>query len=103
MNKKRLTALTLAGVMALGMFTGCAGDESSPKDENTLFIGAIAPLTGGASDYGITATNGLKLAVEEVNANGGVLGRQAWLPCGVRLPASPPSAYPPRRPRTPCP
>ena len=76
MNKKRLTALTLAGVMALGMFTGCAGDESSSKDENTLFIGAIAPLTGGASDYGITATNGLKLAVEEVNANGGVLGRQ---------------------------
>lgn len=36
----------------------------------------MPPLTGGASDYGITATNGLKLAVEEVNANGGVLGRQ---------------------------
>lgn len=78
MKTKRFAALALALTMAMGTFTGCSGNNSSSTADtgDTIRIGAIAPLTGGASDYGITATNGLKLAVEEVNANGGVLGRQ---------------------------
>lgn len=76
MKLTKLLSLTLAATLALGALTGCSGGESSSVDENTLLIGAIGPLTGGASDYGITATNGLKLAVEEINAAGGVLGKQ---------------------------
>jgi branched-chain amino acid transport system substrate-binding protein len=38
-------------------------------------IGAVYPLTGGVSYDGITKLNGAKLAVEEINARGGVLGR----------------------------
>ena len=72
MKTKRFAALALALTMAMGTFTGCSGNNSSSTADtgDTIRIGAIAP------DYGITATNGLKLAVEEVNANGGVLGRQ---------------------------
>lgn len=78
MKTTRFAALALAMTMALGTLTGCSGKDSSSAADtgNTLRIGAIAPLTGGASDYGITATNGLKLAVEEVNAKGGILGKQ---------------------------
>ena len=98
MKTTRFAALALAMTMALGTLTGCSGKDSSSAADtgNTLRIGAIAPLTGGASDYGITATNGLKLAVEEVNAKGGILGKQV-------SPASRPSAFPPRQPRTICP
>ena len=79
MKAKRFAALAMAATMAMAALTGCSGNESSSTADSgsdTIRLGAIAPLTGSAADYGITATNGLKLAVEEVNANGGVLGRQ---------------------------
>ncbi|MBL8669958.1 MAG: ABC transporter substrate-binding protein [Alphaproteobacteria bacterium] len=42
-------------------------------------LGAVYPLTGGVSYDGITKLNGAKLAVEEINATGGVLGRKVAL------------------------
>ncbi|GLQ06767.1 urea ABC transporter substrate-binding protein [Sneathiella chinensis] len=38
-------------------------------------IGAIFDLTGGLNIYGIQQNNALQLAVEEINAKGGVLGK----------------------------
>lgn len=43
---------------------------------DTIKIGAMGPLTGPVAIYGISSTNGSKLAVEEINANGGILGKQ---------------------------
>lgn len=40
----------------------------------TLKIGGIGPLTGGAAVYGIAAMNGSQIAVDEINAAGGVNG-----------------------------
>ena len=37
-------------------------------------IGAIAPTTGSLATYGESVVNGIKLAVDEINAAGGVLG-----------------------------
>ena len=37
-------------------------------------IGAIFDLTGGLNIYGIQQNNALELAVEQINASGGVLG-----------------------------
>ncbi|MBL4629955.1 MAG: ABC transporter substrate-binding protein, partial [Paraglaciecola sp.] len=37
-------------------------------------IGAIFDLTGGLNIYGIQQNNALNLAVEDINAKGGVLG-----------------------------
>ena len=39
-------------------------------------IGASGPLTGGAALYGIAVVNGAKIAVDEINANGGIAGYQ---------------------------
>ncbi len=45
----------------------------------TVKIGLIQPLTGSVADDGTADVNGEKLAVEERNARGGVLGRQIEL------------------------
>ena len=46
---------------------------------NPLKIGVIGPLTGPSSDFGIPMLNGIELAVAEINAVGGYLGRQLQL------------------------
>ena len=39
-------------------------------------IGVTGPFTGGSSSMGVSMRDGVKLAVEEINKAGGVLGRQ---------------------------
>ncbi len=42
-------------------------------------LGLMCPLTGGSAPFGISARDGAALAVKEVNAQGGVLGRKLVL------------------------
>ncbi len=42
---------------------------------NTLRIGVIGPFTGPSADFGVPMLNGIRLAVDEINAVGGYLGR----------------------------
>ena len=46
---------------------------------NTLRVGLIGPFTGGSADFGVPMMNGVKLAVDEINAVGGYLGRRVEL------------------------
>lgn len=71
MKKKKLATLGMALVMGMMTFSGCAGETS-----DTIKIGASFDLTSFAAQYGIAASNGAKMAVEEYNADGGVLGKQ---------------------------
>lgn len=41
----------------------------------SIKIGAMGPLTGEVAVYGVSATNGAKMAVDEINKAGGILGR----------------------------
>ncbi len=41
----------------------------------SMRLGALLPLTGDLQDYGESSLNGIRLAVEEINAAGGVLGQ----------------------------
>ncbi|MEI7536699.1 MAG: ABC transporter substrate-binding protein [Comamonadaceae bacterium] len=43
---------------------------------DTIKIGLQGPLTGGSSPMGVSMRDGAKLAVTEINAKGGVLGRK---------------------------
>ena len=66
-------------VALLGMsllLTACGGAKETVKEADVVKLGATAPLTGPVAIYGITATNGSKLAMDEINKNGGVLGKQ---------------------------
>ncbi|MDP2371169.1 ABC transporter substrate-binding protein [Rhodoferax sp.] len=46
---------------------------------NTIKIGLIGPFTGPSADFGVPMLNGVKQAVDEINAVGGYLGRQIQL------------------------
>lgn len=64
---KKLFALFMAVVMVTGMFAVTASAEAG-----TVKIGMSGPLTGGAAVYGIAVANAAEIAVEEVNALGGL-------------------------------
>lgn len=76
--KKFTKALCLVCVLALAVtaFAACGGAKSnSYTANNTEFvIGMSGPLTGGAAIYGTAVRNAAEMAVEEINANGGLNG-----------------------------
>ena len=62
----------LIAMLALAlMMTACFASA-----EDVIKIGGISPLTGPAAVYGLDVQAGVDYAVEEINANGGILGKQ---------------------------
>lgn len=59
-----------------GASSGGGSDSSGGSDSGTIKIGYISDLTGATSLWGQAGLDGAMLAVEDVNAAGGVLGRQ---------------------------
>ena len=80
MKKKNMLSMMLAGCLALSL-TACGGSSESGAasdnsgasgDSGTITLGMIGPLTGTVDVYGTHIENGVKLAIEEINAAGGV-------------------------------
>lgn len=80
---KKLLAVVLAACTAFAL-ASCNNQSESDIKGNTdgsytsgnteYVIGCTGPLTGDASSYGISVQEGATLAVEEINANGGLNG-----------------------------
>lgn len=73
--RKRLLSLTLVIVLAMSLLAGCGGGATpapGAKPTQTVKIAHLSPLTGSASSYGFHMVNAAKMAVEEINAKGGV-------------------------------
>ena len=83
---KKAMSLVLAAAMAFS-FAACGGASGTSGATSTasgaasttgtasgaaIKIGGIGPLTGGAAIYGNAVKNGAELAVEEINAQGGL-------------------------------
>ncbi|MCM1333703.1 MAG: ABC transporter substrate-binding protein [Bacteroides sp.] len=84
----------LCTVAMLASFAGCSDEGSTPANNDdanananvnassneggttggTLKIGGIGPITGGAAVYGQAVKNAAEIAVEEINAAGGING-----------------------------
>lgn len=73
---KKVLAFVLALALAVCGLTACSAKKNDGyTSENTEYvIGATGPLTGDASSYGISAQQGAQLAIEEINAAGGLNG-----------------------------
>ena len=78
---KKFLALMMAAMMVVAMFAACAPSEGGSSNDsgytanNTEFvIGVSGPLTGGAAIYGTAVANSAQMAVDEINAAGGLNG-----------------------------
>ncbi|MEO7319800.1 MAG: ABC transporter substrate-binding protein [Chthoniobacteraceae bacterium] len=67
------SALLLAAITAV-LFSAC-----DKKSTDTILVGEFASLTGKEATFGISSHEGTELAVEELNAAGGVLGKKIKL------------------------
>lgn len=72
MNRKLYFVITL--LLALTFVTGCSSKGADNSD--TIRVGVNYELTGESATYGTNLNDGVMLAIEEINANGGVLGKQ---------------------------
>ncbi|MBQ9091422.1 MAG: ABC transporter substrate-binding protein [Anaerotignum sp.] len=76
MKTKKFMSMTMAAMMAAMAFTGCGGGETGESADGTatMVIGGTGPLTGDYATYGTSVKNGAQIAVDEINAAGGVNG-----------------------------
>ena len=90
---KKITSMLLAVVLGATLLYGCGGaatettgtdtatettsaDAGSAATGATFKIGGIGPITGGAAVYGNAVKNGAQIAIDEINAAGGINGAQ---------------------------
>ncbi len=69
---KKFVAMMLVLVMCFAV-TACSSSGSS-ADPTKMILGGIGPLSGDYANYGTSVRNGAQLAVDEINAAGGVNG-----------------------------
>ena len=74
MKKFLALLLTVAMVFAFAACGNETANDGYTANNTEYFIGGTGPLTGGASSYGISVSQGAALAVEEINAAGGLNG-----------------------------
>ena len=82
MNRRTtlLTAMLVILVAALLFLPACGGSDTSSSDTSKVFkIGFPADLSGIYASYDQPTADGLKLAVDEINAAGGVNGTKLEL------------------------
>ena len=74
----KFISVMLVAAMAVTALTGCGSNSgsSSKKDADKYYIGGIGPTTGATAIYGTAVKNGAQIAVDEINAAGGINGKQ---------------------------
>ena len=79
---KKVPFFVLALMILSLVVAGCGGGEKkaeAPAVANDIKVGANFELTGGQATFGQSSLNGVKMAIKEVNAAGGVIGKQLTL------------------------
>ena len=80
---KKQFMLTLVVLLSMGLLlAGCGGgDKAKPAApaSNEIKIGGNFELTGGIANFGKQTVNGIQMAFKEINAAGGVNGKQLKL------------------------
>jgi branched-chain amino acid transport system substrate-binding protein len=76
-NPMHLKAAAVALALLALLLTGCEGEPDPSK--RPLRLGVIVEATGPYASLGVAGRNGMQLAVEQANANGGINGRPVEL------------------------
>ncbi|MEV2276905.1 urea ABC transporter substrate-binding protein [Nocardiopsis sp. NPDC049922] len=70
------TTLTAAACALLLTTTACANGDPTGVDDDTVTVGMLHSLSGTMAISEVTVRDAVQLAIDEINADGGVLGRQ---------------------------
>ena len=70
----------LVAALALAVLMAACGDGG--KGSDTIPIAVVGPVTGQYASFGVQMTNGGQMAVDDINAAGGVLGKKLDLDIG---------------------
>ena len=73
----RWIGVALVGGLLTAALAGCGG--GAKQDANVIKLGANLEMTGNNATFGQSAANGAKLAIKEINAKGGINGKQLEL------------------------
>src|SRR5699024_1311962 len=78
-SRKNLLSLALAGSLIVALSgcgdTGAAGDDS----DSAIKVGVIGDFSAGGADMGVAMRQGIEIAADEFNTEGGVDGREVEL------------------------
>ena len=81
-SMKKLIALTLTCLMLATLFVGCGSkDEEGGSDGDVIKLGWMGSLTGDQAAFGTCESQTVQMLVDDLNANGGLLGKQVKLFC----------------------
>lgn len=72
----KILSLVMAIAMVCTCMVGCGDKSQSGSNSGKIVIGSTGPLTGDASSYGISVKQGAQLAIDEINAAGGLNGNE---------------------------
>ena len=80
---RKFSSIFLASTVLAGVLAGCGATEEggssnggSSSSGDTIKIGANLELSGAVASYGSSINDGAKLAIEEINADGGINGKE---------------------------
>ncbi|MGD0770478.1 MAG: ABC transporter substrate-binding protein [Tepidisphaeraceae bacterium] len=81
MSRKKLVIAAVTAVCLIGVFAYIFNRHGSSPNEltNDITIGAISPFTGDGATYGDAARTGIDLAIDEINAKGGINGHKIFI------------------------
>ena len=81
--KRTAFAALSAALASVAVLAGCASPSSSAAgSESSVDIGVATTLSGAFGSYGQAGVNGIKLAVNQLNSRGGLLGKKVGIVTG---------------------
>lgn len=82
MRKQRVLVLVMAFLLT-AVLAGCgSGSGGSSDSKGEIVIASANPMSGDVAQYGDTKVKGIQIAIDEVNAKGGIGGRKVRLEVG---------------------
>lgn len=71
-------ALLLCAMMMFSLLAGCGSKTpaNTSTGGETIKLGFLGALTGSVANYGIPGQKGMQMAIDELNAKGGIMGKK---------------------------
>lgn len=77
--RKKVIGLLMAAALCVTTLAGCGGGSTSGDSGDVIKIGAMGPYSGDTAMYGGPTRDGIQLAVDQLNADGGIDGKKVEL------------------------